>query len=236
MRMLILIIVLFSLVLTGCQVVSGSGDVVVEERYLPDFDGVSLSGIGEVTLIQADEQSVLIEAEDNIMPYITTEVRRDVLYIGIEDGVAIQNNEPLKFAVTAPEITSFDVSGSGTIIAENVDTDKLSVEVSGSGEIGIEDVETEFLAIRISGSGDVMAQGEATDQVVNITGSGSYAAPDLASDDIEIRVSGSGEAMVWATDTLSVDISGAGKVAYQGQPQVNHSITGAGVVQQVAGR
>jgi hypothetical protein len=236
MRIVIFIFGLFSLFLTGCQVVSGSGNVVTEERQMSEFDGVSLSGIGEVLFIQADEQSVLIEAEDNILPYITTEVHRDVLYIGIKDGVSIKNNAPLKFTVTTPEITLFDVSGSGTINAETIDADELMVDVSGSGEIGIENMETESLSIQISGSGDVMAQGEATDQVINITGSGSYAAPDLLSDDIDIHVSGSGEAMVWAMDTLSVNISGAGKVAYQGKPQVKHSITGAGVVQKVAGR
>lgn len=236
MRNLILIIMLLGLVLTGCQVVRGSGAVIIEERQTSAFNGVSLNGIGEVTFIQKDEQSVWIEAEDNIMPYITTEVRHDVLIIGIQDGTTIQNTKPIKFTVSAPEITLFDVSGAGEISSETIETNDLSIDVSGSGEIRVSDVSAESLAIRISGSGDVVAQGAVIEQGVYISGSGNYTAPDLVSNDVEIDISGSGEALVWATDYLTVNISGAGKVAYQGEPEVNRSVSGIGVVEQVAER
>jgi len=236
MRVLILVIAVVSLILTGCQVVSGSGNVVIEERQVVGFDGVALSGMGELTVIQADKTSVVIEAEDNILPFIETEVHQGVLHIGIKDGVAIRNSKPLKYTVTTPSISLLDVSGAGSISSEQIEADKLAIDVSGSGEIMLADITAVSLAVVISGNGEVLAQGEVDDQSITISGSGNYAAPNLVSNNAEVNVSGAGDALVWATDTLSVDISGSGKVAYQGEPQVNHSISGAGAVQQVAER
>jgi hypothetical protein len=236
MRIFVLSLILASLVLTGCQTFVGSGNVITEERQTSEFDGVSLSGTGELTIIQAEEYSLQIEAEDNIMPYILTEVRHGVLYIGIKDGIFIQNRKPLRYTVMVPNITLLDVSGSGEIFSADIDTEKLLVDVSGSGKITIEDLATESLGVQISGSGEVITQGEAPEQMIDISGAGSYAASKLKSDNVDVHVSGSGETKLWVTDTLSVDVSGAGDVMYQGNPKISSNMTGAGEVTQITGR
>ncbi|MCP5100461.1 MAG: DUF2807 domain-containing protein [Chloroflexi bacterium] len=236
MRYLFLLLIAIGIVLTGCNVVSGSGDVISEEREVSEFEGVSLSGMGELTIIQANHHSVLIEADDNLMQYITTEVRDDILHIGIENGVTIRNSESLKYVVTTPDINQLDISGSGTVLSESIDADNLELDVSGSGEITIDDLSVDALDVKISGAGDITVQGEAEHQIVTISGSGNYDSPDLASEDIEIDVNGSGKAIVWAKESLSVDISGSGNVAYHGRPRIEQSISGSGEIESIDGR
>ena len=88
-RLLLSLIVIFPLVLGACdtlRVIEGSGDVVTETRAVSGFDRVILGGIGELTLIQGEEESLEIEAEDNILPQITTEVRDGTLTISFDDA------------------------------------------------------------------------------------------------------------------------------------------------------
>ncbi|KAA3660795.1 MAG: DUF2807 domain-containing protein [Chloroflexi bacterium] len=236
MRYILLLLIAAGIVLTSCNVVTGSGDVISEERQVSRFEGVSLSGVGEMTVIQADDHSLLIEAEDNIVPYLTTEVRGDILYIGTKDGVSLRNNKPIKYTITTPDIEQLDIFGSGSIFSESIESKNLDLDVSGSGEMTIEELSVDTLTVKISGSGDVATQGEAGSQVVDISGSGEYDAPELVSEDVEIDVNGSGEAVVWAKESLSVDISGSGTVAYHGRPQIEQSISGSGTLESVNGR
>ena len=236
MRYLLLLLIAAGIVLTSCNVVTGSGDVISEARQVSDFAGVSLSGVGELTLIQANEHSVLIEAEDNIVPLITTEVRGDVLYIGTKNGVVFRNTEPIKYVVTTPDIEQIDISGSGSVFSESIESDTLDLDVSGSGEMTIEDLSADALTVKISGSGDISMEGEVNYQDVSISGSGEYITPELSSETVEIDVSGSGKATVWAKELLTVDISGSGNVDYLGRPRIDESISGSGSIKSVDGR
>ncbi len=47
-----------------------------ESRDVPGFTRLALGTIGELTLVQGEEESLVIEAEDNILPLITSEVTR----------------------------------------------------------------------------------------------------------------------------------------------------------------
>ena len=61
--------------LGGFHVNVGSGNVVKETREARDFDSVSLTGIGALIIQQTGEESLTIEADDNILPLLTSETR-----------------------------------------------------------------------------------------------------------------------------------------------------------------
>ena len=49
------------------ETITGSGNVVTENRPVSGFDGVSHTGIGRVIITQGEEESLTIEADDNIL-------------------------------------------------------------------------------------------------------------------------------------------------------------------------
>ena len=71
-------------------VVRGSGDVVEVPRDMTGFSGVSLRGSGRLVVDQGETESVLIQAEDNIIPYLETRVEGSSLVIGTKTGARLR--------------------------------------------------------------------------------------------------------------------------------------------------
>jgi len=203
------LLVVAVVLLGACNVVRGSGDMVTESRSVSNFDSISLSGSGDVIINQDGEESLTIETDDNVMQYITSEVRGGTLHLGFEELTSASPTR-LVFTVGVDDLTGLSISGSGNIKADGIQTDRLDVGVSGSGDLELE--------------------GEATRQEIDISGSGKYRGGNLRSETADISVSGSGDVTVWATNSLDVSVSGSGSVGYYGSPAVNSSTSGSGNV------
>jgi len=67
------------------EVVAGSGKVVTEPRTVSGFSRVSLSGSGQVFIDRTGAESVTVTTDDNLLPYIRTEVRDGTLELGFND-------------------------------------------------------------------------------------------------------------------------------------------------------
>ena len=233
-RRILFSVALVALLLSACisTATRGSGRVVSESREVSGFDQVSLSGSGELTITQGDEESLTVEAEDNVMSTIKTEVKGDTLYISQSSTWwrPLVPTKPVKFDLTMKEISGVNVSGSGTVDAASIKTDDLDLDVSGSGKVDIGSLTVETLEVDVSGSGEFNLSGQVTTQKIDISGSGKYRAGELESETVTLEVIGSGNATVWATETLDVEISGSGKVEYYGSPRVSQDISGSGSI------
>lgn len=196
------------LVLTGCSVVNGSGQTKSETRPVSGFTGIELSGIGEVTIEQGDAEALTIEADDNVLPALTSEVDGSVLRLGTKPRTRVQTRNPIRYRVTVEELDRIDLSGSGTVTAVDLKLTTLDINISGSGTMDL--------------------AGSADQQEVEVSGSGRYEAARLPSRSVSIDISGSGKATVAASEQLRVDISGSGTVTYSGDPTVDQSISGSG--------
>ena len=213
---------------TDLNVNGGSGNVQTETRDVSGFDRVSFSGIGDVTLVQADQESLRIEAEDNVLPHITTEVRDGTLYIGFE-GKAIIPTEAIKFQLTMPEVRGLESKGVSNIHSEQVNTDRLDVGISGTGNIEINLLVTDSL--QSTSAARVTSVEKARPRMkVSMSGAGNYEGEDLKSKHAEVTITGLGRVVTWVTDELDVTISGTGGVDYYGSPEVHQQVSGLGKV------
>ena len=194
----------------SCGATDGSGNVVSEPRDVSGFDAVELRGAGNLSIRQTGTEGLTVEAEEEVLPKITTEVKEGRLIIGPEPNTTICTNEPINYELTVDVLRALGVSGSGNVEAEGISTGELAVTISGAGNV------------RISG--------EVDRQKVNISGSGKYRAQDLRSKEVEIDVGGAGSAIVNASDRLDARVSGAGSVEYVGDPTVEQDVSGAGQV------
>jgi hypothetical protein len=209
--------------------IEGSGVLVHENRPVEEFSEVSLSGIGNLYIEQGDEDSVIIEAEENILPELTTTVQGKKLLIGVRTGINVIPTQKINYYVTMKNIDSIRVLGAGNIyINDEIQADALHVDLTGFGSIKIDELKTKSLEILISGAGNIDIAGVADRQRIRISGAGKYEAGDLLSQDTDVIVSGLGGATVWVEDNLSVVISGGGNIDYYGNPQTKRTITGLG--------
>lgn len=235
---------------TGFFAVVGSGNVVSESREARDFDQITLFGVGTVTVTQTGEESLTIEAEDNILPLLTSEVRERELVLGVQHGANISPRARIHFIVTVDSLRGLRVSGAGNIEVARLTTDTLRLAISGTGNLTAPEVATESLQVDISGAGNIDLKrlsaneveatlsgtgsvtlvGHATRQEISLSGAGSYEAAEFASEQARVKVSGVGSARVNVGQRLDAKISGIGSIYYTGQPQITRSVSGLGSI------
>lgn len=228
---------LLLLMLAGCTIVTGSGNIVSESREVSGFDEVVLAGSGNLTITQGDGEALTVEADDNLMDLIETEVRNGVLYLGFKSGANIINtSRAVQYQLTVDDLSELTISGSGNVSAESLVSDDFSLNVSGSGEAQIDRLTASEISIEISGSGDVDIVGAVEEQSITVSGSGNYRAGDLVSENVTVRISGSGNATVWVAEMLDVVVSGSGNVEYYGTPRVNQQVSGSGNIRSLGNK
>lgn len=228
--------------------IQGSGNLVTEDRPVKHFNHVSLIGVGDVIITQGDEESLTVKADDNLMPYIKTEVENGTLVLDFIDKVKHKNikpSRPIQYHLSLRTLTGLNVVGVGNINASPLDTDRLDILLTGVGNVtlsslvtdhleiiltGVGDIDidalaTQGLAIHLNGTGSVELAGQAEEQSVFLNGMGDYRAAELESRTTSVEVNGVGNAAVWATETLDVRITGPSTVEYYGDPQVTQNIS-----------
>ncbi len=239
MRKIKLIVLLSMLIMisSACNIVRGSGDVVTVKREVSNFDKVSLSGVGTLYITVGDEESLKIEAEDNVLPYIETRVWGSTLNIGFKDqrlNTAVQPTRQIRYYLTVTDLESLDLSGAGHIEVDNINTSEMQISTSGAGKIEIEKLTAKVLTMEISGTGNCrINEGQVDEQSLQISGAGEYQAQNLQSQIADIEISGLGSARVWVEESLMVEISGTGSVNYYGRPSISQDVSGAGTIQSL---
>ena len=207
-----------------------SGKLKTETRNVSGFTGVSLGTVGLVEIVQGDSEGVTVEADENILPYILTNVDRGSLQIRLDKVARTDGNLRLKIVVRAININNLAVGGSGTIRAARLQTTNLNASVGGSGNISIEGLAVKQLSTAIGGSGTFTASGAAEAFDISIGGSGMVRSKALMAEKVSVSVAGSGSTVVSARDALSVSIAGSGSVDYYGDPKLSVSKAGSGRV------
>ena len=91
------------------QKIKGSGNVIKETRDLSGFIGIRARTIVDVELRQG-KFSVEVEAEDNVLEYVSTRVVKEKLIIELDDELKLKSEIRPKVYVQMPDITFVDVS------------------------------------------------------------------------------------------------------------------------------
>jgi hypothetical protein len=221
--------------LAGCGVtiVNGSGKSITQSRPVAGFQSVSLEGMGDIAIVQSGTESLTIEAEDNVMPLIKTEVKNGVLTIRFEQKNwqdVIKPAKPIRFALGVKALSGVELSGAGNIVAPSLKVPTFTIKISGAGAVKIDKLEAAEVSTSVSGLGNVELAGVVAKQTLDFSGAGQYLAGALAGRTAKITLSGGGNATIWAVDALDVTINGAGQVSYFGSPKLTKSITGVGML------
>ncbi len=184
----------------GFKSIKGSGDVKTEVRNLSGFTKVESDGSINVFINKATAFEVKVEADDNLIPYIVTEVKGNALVVRMKDNVNIRNARKMTVYVSMPKLTALATRGSGSITSESkFSGDEIVVKTQGSGSINFS-FDGKSAAISAHGSGGIKFTGSISKVEVSAHGSGGIRA-QLESESAHLSVGGSG----------SVNISGSAK-------------------------
>jgi hypothetical protein len=176
--------------------ISGSGNIVTEKRDVSGFTSVEAGGIFKVEITAGRDFAVEVEADDNLLPVIKTEVSGGVLKIASDRH--IRSHGPIVIRVSAPDIDGVEATGASTVSVANLNNREFSIDSSGASKVSAAG-ETGKLTLDISGASKVDASG-------------------LKAADANIDASGASHVEVNAVENLFIDASGASRVTYSGNP------------------
>lgn len=219
--------------------IRGSGNVVVEDRAVGDLDAVALFSSGRIIISQGSDASLNVETDDNLLSYITTEVRDGTLEIKAEQGGRSYNLDPsdeVIYRLEVIDLSRIEVFGGGAVEVGALTSDTLDVRVMGAADITIAALTANQLDIDIPGSANLNLSGVVPDQTIRWMGAGAYNGTELQSETAEVDILGAATIDLWATESLDVTLTGAGTVRYHGTPFVDQTVTGVGSVKSLGAK
>ncbi|MCJ7695053.1 MAG: DUF2807 domain-containing protein [Anaerolineaceae bacterium] len=236
----IISIIILALTLSACNIqigpfstVRGSGIVTSEERQVSAIEKVVFNGLGDLIITQGTEEKLSIEAEENILPKITSEMKGNTLELGYEARnwqTQIIPTKKIVFRLTVIDLSALTINGAVTLTSDGLSTSSFDLSINGTGELDFSEFNATELKVVISGGAAVTFSGNVQKQTVVINGAGNYDAGELQSSVTDIKFNGAGDSTVWATEKLDISITGAGGVRYYGDPHVSQNIQGLGNV------
>lgn len=244
-----------ALFLTTCMsvardTVNGSGNVKTEVRNISGFDKILNKSSVNVFITKGNEFSVKVEADDNLIPYIITEVKNQSLSIRIDNDVNIRSSKNMNVYLTLPEVKEVAVLGSGDISSNDrfagsaievsvkgsgnirfaFDGDKADISIKGSGEIKF-DGNIAHSILGIYGSGNLTMQTQGSDASCSIRGSGNInLSGTTKAIDVVVQGSGDVDATKFATQAADITIQGSGNCKVNVAESINVAIKGSGDV------
>jgi hypothetical protein len=232
------IIVLSIICLSSCfYCIEGSNVIRTENRtnQVSAFKEIELRGDFDINFTQdtSINYEVLLEGDDNIIPYISTNVSGERLIIEYNTSKCFNHSNNLDLKIRANDLAKLIIEGSGNTHCNKLITSSLNLQISGSGNISFDDLTLNTLKARISGSGNISLSGTTNTSDISISGSGSFGTYDLLHDTCNATISGSGSIEIAFTNQLNANISGSGNIYYKGdRNKVHKTVSGSGGVYQ----
>lgn len=197
----------------GQRHLSGSGEVVTDNRTLSAFSAIENAGSTDIEIYPASSPRVEVSGYENLVRAFETEVRNGALHLHFKDGFDIRNSN-IQVRVYSPGVTRIEHAGSGDIMVHpGAKTLVREADLAGSGNITIN-------------------QSDAPDLVLSISGSGGINARSAHAASVAAEITGSGEIETYASAKLQATITGSGQVHCWGSPRISKEITGSGDVVQ----
>jgi hypothetical protein len=203
--------------------ITGNGKIISENRNLSDYDKISVAGSFDIKLVKGKEGAISINADENLMEYLETEVENGHLKIHPEKGYQLKSAKKITITVSFETIDAISLAGSGNVsTADVLNASELNLNLAGSGEINLS-ISTKNLTSHIAGSGNIKLSGNSDVLRCDIAGSGNLEGDDLKATASHINIAGSGNVKVHAVSEIHSKIVGSGDVIYTGNPAIEKS-------------
>lgn len=217
------ILLALTLILTACsyngvnisvntQTINGSGSLTTETRPLSSFSKVELLSIGNLTIKQGTSESLTIKADENLLPYITSEVEADTLKIGMKPNLNLNPTHTIEYTLTVKSLSGVVLAGMGNISADALSGDDISMVVSGSGDINVAAVTAKRMTMRLSGFGNIKTGTVNADSTtLELNGSGDLRINRLTANNLDVTISGLGNAeLAGKVNDQKIRLTGSG--------------------------
>lgn len=215
-------ITLFSVLISFSTLVQAAQSGVNRQtRKVSEFHGISVSTGIDLYLTQKNTQEVFVEADQDILEDLITEVEGGILKIHMKEKSWLQmnwNNSPRKVYVSFTNLDQLKASSGSDVRSQSVlNLKNLDVDASSGSDVQLELNASEVNAESSSGS-DITLKGKTTSLQVNASSGSDIDAAELQSERCNASVSSGSDIQVFVTDQLDANASSGGEISYSGNP------------------
>jgi len=193
--------------------IKGSGTLSKETRDLAVFHGIDAGGAFHITVKQGEPQSVIIEADDNIIPVITTKVKSGILHISTNES--INNSTKLNVTIVVANLDMLDLSGACKLKStEAISSNEMEIDCSGASEIII-GLKCKKLEIDFSGASTGIFLGKTSTLEIESSGASKIDCYKMIANVVSVDASGASNISFSADKIIKIDASGASSINYK---------------------
>ncbi len=260
MKTLLSIIILLSFI--SCNYVfsyKGSGNIIKEDRDInTNFTGVIVSNHGDLFIEIGDQVKLTIKGDDNIIPYIKTEISNNILKI--KSGKKIRNGfrsrKGIKYYLTVKkgQLSSLKATSHGDISIPELIGDKIKITLTSHGDVEVDKIEAKKVEFSLTSHGDLeigdinadfikskqtshseieIKSGIVKNQDLYLTSHGDYLAKNVKSLNCKVKITSHGKVVVFCNEVLDVKITSHGDLYYRGKPDLTTDIGKHGTLKSI---
>ncbi|TBN02986.1 DUF2807 domain-containing protein [Hyunsoonleella flava] len=199
--------------------VKGNGNVVMETRTVDEpFSKIKATEGLSVYLTQGGNESITVEADENLQELILTEVKDGVLKIHCKEQIGKASSK--KVNVNFKSISGItSTSGSNVYSTNTITSEKLALKSSSGSNMKVK-VNTNDLTCDSSSGSNLKVSGETVSLSADASSGSNIKAGDLKAESSEVSASSGANLTVNTSKALIAKASSGGGVKYYGNPEM----------------
>ena len=214
---------------SACNKIKPSKKITTEERTIGTYEKLSVYDAFDVSVTYGSATSkITVEANDNLMKYIITELDGDYLVIKLDSKISVKSSATLKINITVPKLTEIKASGASSVeFLSELSTSNLNLNLSGASALK-GDVNLTSCNFNLSGASQIDVAGSINTAIIELSGASSIGNYNCSIDNLSIDLSGASSGSLTLNEIINIDASGASSLNYKGNGTVNAiELTGA---------
>ena len=215
-----------SLLLSACvndNTIVPSANITAQERFIQDYSGIDVSTAFLVDVeYSATEESIIIEANENLHQFIEVEKVNNILRIKLRDNTSISGSAIFKaHVITSNYLNSFFASQASNITLINPqESAEVNVGLTGASFLTGTIIANSITAF-IDGASNASLQGSADTFTLNADEASLVGSFEMITGNANLQLSGASNANLTVNGTINLSASGASIFTYKGTAVVN---------------
>lgn len=200
------------------ETLEGNGNIQTRDVAVKSFTELKAAGVYELKLSQGTQESVRIEADENLQDLfeVTNEGNKLVISMKKLKNINLKSKNRMKVYVTFKTLKDLELSTVGNVVSDKpLSFDDLNLDNRSVGNVKLE-LSANKLEVKNTSVGNVTLSGTAQTAMFKNSGVGNLEAGDFVVQTINIENSGVGNAEVNAAKELKVKDHMLGKVRNRG--------------------
>lgn len=151
--------------------ITGSGNIITRRVSITDFSRIETSRAVHLVVEKRSGREAIIEADDNIMPYVIVEVDGGCLTVSIDNEIKSLNDVTVKVTVPSDgNISAISASSASKVTVQaEIKTPKLMLDASSAANINITKSDVGTCSIDASSAANVEGAIKADNCVIDMS-------------------------------------------------------------------